>query len=75
MVITFYYFDSIFHKLFIMILNILFRLSIVRIQYMNTSLAFAGWSIEINAKFEVKRPLASAEPPSGGRPATFVPYV
>ena len=35
----------------------------------------AGWGIEINERFEVKRPLPSAEPPLGGQAATLQPYV
>ena len=34
-----------------------------------------GWGIEINGRFEPERPPTSVGPPSGGRTATFVPYV
>ena len=35
----------------------------------------AGWDIETNGRFEAERPPTSAGPHSGGRAATFVPYV
>ena len=34
-----------------------------------------GWGIETNGRFEAERLSTSVGPPSGGRAATFVPYV
>ena len=38
-------------------------------------LAFVSDGVSINGRFEDERPPTSVGPPSGGRAATFVPYV